>query len=262
LVRSGVPVFTSHTVLESVGTERVEKIRIAQVDGNFKPKLSSVREYACDTNLIAVGLDPVNEFIRKAEEVGLPVFSAGDAQEIAEASAAIFSGRIAGAQIAERLGKSLAPVPDEWIRLEEILKSKPGALREEDLPAAHAGVFPVLHCNQEIPCDPCTTICPKNLIQINGQDIRKIPQFIRSEAEECIGCLRCVSICPGLAITLVDFRKRVGTALVSLPYEQEIMNLKPGSLVVVTDTSGTALTSLPVKSIRQLHGFSVHTSSA
>lgn len=256
LVRSGVPVFTSHTVLESVGTERVEKIRIAQVDGNFKPKLSSVREYACDTILIAVGLDPVNEFIRKAEEVGLPVFSAGDAQEIAEASAAIFSGRIAGAQIAERLGKSLAPVPDEWIRLEEILKSKPGALREEDLPAAHAGVFPVLHCNQEIPCDPCTTICPKNLIQINGQDIRKIPQFIRSEAEECIGCLRCVSICPGLAITLVDFRKRVGTALVSLPYEQEIMNLKPGSLVVVTDTSGTALTSLPVKSIRQLHGFS------
>lgn len=256
LVRSGVPVFTSHTVLEAVGDQCVEKIRIAQVDKDFKPILSSVREYACDTILIAVGLDPVNEFIRKAEEVGLPVFSAGDAQEIAEASAAIFSGRIAGAQIAERLGKSLAPVPDEWIQLEEILKSKPGALREEDLPAAHAGVFPVLHCNQEIPCDPCTTICPKNLIQINGQDIRKIPQFIRSEAEECIGCLRCVSICPGLAITLVDFRKRVGTALVSLPYEQEIMNLKPGSLVVVTDTSGTALTSLPVKSIRQLHGFS------
>lgn len=256
LVRSGVPVFTSHTVLEAVGKERVEKIRIAQVDGNFKPILSTVREYACDTILIAVGLDPVNEFICKAEEVGLPVFSAGDAQEIAEASAAIFSGRIAGAQIAEKLGKSLAPVPDAWIQLEEILKSKPGALREEDLPAAHAGVFPVLHCNQEIPCDPCTTICPKNLIQINGQDIRKIPQFIRSEAEECIGCLRCVSICPGLAITLVDFRKRVGTALVSLPYEQEASGLKPGDLIMVTDTSGTALTSLPVHSIRKLPGFS------
>lgn len=256
LVRSGVPVMTSHTVLEAVGDQCVEKIRIAQVDKDFKPILSSVREYACDTILIAVGLDPVNEFIRKAEEVGLPVFSAGDAQEIAEASAAIFSGRIAGAEIAEKLGKSLAPVPDAWIQLEEILKSKPGALHEEQLPVITTGVFPVLHCNQEIPCDPCTTICPKNLIQINGQDIRKIPQFIRSEAEECIGCLRCVSICPGLAITLVDFRKRVGTALVSVPYEQEIMNLKPGSLVVVTDTSGTALTSLPVKSIRQLHGFS------
>ncbi len=33
------------------------------------------------------------------------------------------------------------------------------------------------------------------------------------------------------------------------------MNLKPGSLVV-TATKRLALTSLPVKSIRQLHGFS------
>jgi len=256
LVRSGVPVFTSHTVLEAAGEERVEKIRIAQVDANFHPIPSTAREFACDTILIAVGLDPVNEFIRKAEEVGLPVFSAGDAQEIAEASAAIFSGRIAGAHIADWLGKSLAPIPDEWVRLEGILKSKPGALREEDLPVEHAGVFPVLHCNQEIPCDPCTTICPKHLIRIDAQDIRKLPQFLRGEAEECIGCLRCVSICPGLAITLVDFRKRAGTALVSLPYEQEAAALRPGSLIMVTDTSGTALTSLPVHSIRKLAGFS------
>jgi len=255
LVRSGVPVLTSHTALEAVGEERVEKIRIARVDENFKPILNTVREYACDTILIAVGLDPVNEFIRKAEEVGLPVFSAGDAQEIAEASAAIFSGRIAGAHIADWLGKSLTPVPDEWVRLEGILKSKPGALREEELPTARAGVFPVLHCNQEIPCDPCTTICPKHLIRINPQDIRELPQFLRDEAEACIGCLRCVSICPGLAITMVDFRKRTGSVLVSLPYEQDAEALKPGSLIMVTDTGGTALTSLPVHSIRKLPGF-------
>lgn len=256
LVRSGVPVLTSHTVLEALGDQCVEKIRIARVDQNFKPILSTVQEYACDTVLIAVGLDPVNEFIRKAEEVGLPVYAAGDAQEIAEASAAIFSGRIAGAQITERLGKSRSPVPESWMHLEEILKSKPGALREEVLPNTFEGVFPVLHCNQEIPCDPCTTICPKNLIRIDGQDIRNIPQFLRSEAEDCIGCLRCVSICPGLAISLVDFRKRAGTALVSLPYEQEAASLKPGDLVMVTDTAGNALCSLPVHALRKLAGFS------
>ena len=256
LVRSGVPVLTSHTVLEAIGEQRVERIRIAQVDQDFKPILSTVREFACDTILIAVGLDPVNEFLRKAEEVGLPVYAAGDAQEIAEASAAIFSGRIAGAQIAERLGKTLAPIPAEWTRLEKILKSKPGNLREESFPSGTAGVFPVLHCNQEIPCDPCTTICPKDLIHLSGEDIRSLPQFLPQEDEACIGCLRCVSVCPGLAITLVDFRKRAETALVSLPYEQEAARLKPGSMVMVTDTNGTALTSLPVKTIRKLSGFS------
>ena len=256
LVRSGVPVLTSHTVLEAIGEQRVERIRIARVDQDFKPTLSTVREYACDTILIAVGLDPVNEFLRKAEEVGLPVYAAGDAQEIAEASAAIFSGRIAGAQIAERLEKTLAPIPAEWTRLEKILKSKPGNLREESFPSGTAGVFPVLHCNQEIPCDPCTTICPKDLIHLSGEDIRSLPQFLPQENEACIGCLRCVSVCPGLAITLVDFRKRAGTALVSLPYEQEAARLKPGSMVMVTDTNGTVLTSLPVKTIRKLPGFS------
>lgn len=256
LVRSGVPVFTSHTVVEALGAEHVEKIRVARVDDNFRPIASTMREYACDTVLIAVGLDPVNEFIKKAEEVGLPVYAAGDAREIAEASAAIFSGRIAGEQIAERLGKSQTQVPAEWLQLENILKSKPGELREEQLPRAAEGVFPVLHCNQEIPCDPCTTICPKHLIQIDGQDIRALPRFLRSEAEACIGCLRCVSICPGLAITLVDFRKRSGTALVSLPYEQEAEHLKPGDLITVTDTSGAALCSLPVQNIRKLAGFS------
>jgi len=255
LVRSGVPVFTSHTVVAALGAENVEKIRIAQLDGDFNPIPYTLREFECDTLLIAVGLDPVNEFIKKADDVGLPVFAAGDAYEIAEASAAIFSGRIAGAQIAERLGKSHTVVPPEWIELENILKSKPGNLRQEQLPRLNTGVFPVLHCNQEIPCDPCTTICPKHLIQINGQDIRALPEFLRNETEACIGCLRCVSICPGLAITLVDFRKRTGTALVSLPYEQDSAQIKPGDLIMVTDTNGAGLSSLPVHSVRKLSGF-------
>ena len=45
---------------------------------------------------MAVGLDSVNEFYLKAKEFGLPVVAAGDAEEIAEASAAIFSGKDQG----------------------------------------------------------------------------------------------------------------------------------------------------------------------
>ena len=253
LVRSGVPVLTSHTVLEAIGEQRVERIRIARVDQDFKPTLSTVREYACDTILIAVGLDPVNEFLRKAEEVGLPVYAAGDAQEIAEASAAIFQGGLLAPKSRNglvKLSRQSRLSGPGW----KILKSKPGNLREESFPSGTAGVFRAA-LQPGNPLRSMHNHLPKDLITLAGR-YPFVPQFLPQENEACIGCLRCVSVCPGLAITLVDFRKRAGTALVSLPYEQEAARLKPGSMVMVTDTNGTVLTSLPVKTIRKLPGFS------
>jgi sarcosine oxidase subunit alpha len=96
LLRLGVPIYTSHTVLAAHGEEHVEAVTIAQVDERFQPIPGTEKTFRCDTVLIAVGLDPVDEFYRKAQEFGIPAFAAGDAQEIAEASAAIFTGRIAG----------------------------------------------------------------------------------------------------------------------------------------------------------------------
>ena len=94
LLRMGVPIYTRHTILSANGTERVESVTIAQVDDNFQPLPGTERSFECDTVLIAVGLDPVNEFHLKAREFGMLVAAAGDAEEIAEASAAIFSGKI------------------------------------------------------------------------------------------------------------------------------------------------------------------------
>jgi len=37
LVRMGVPIYTSHTVLSANGSEKVESVTIAKVDENFKP---------------------------------------------------------------------------------------------------------------------------------------------------------------------------------------------------------------------------------
>ncbi|HOC23553.1 MAG TPA: FAD-dependent oxidoreductase, partial [Anaerolineaceae bacterium] len=163
LARSGVPIYTSHTVVEALGADHIEKVVIAQLDEQFQPIPGTEKIFSCDTLLIAVGLDPVNEFTRKAQEVGLPVYAAGDAHEIAEASAAIFSGKIVGNQIAERLGKPIESIPQEWYRIEDILKSKPGKTFAEVPYSETKGVFPVLHCTQEIPCDPCANICPRNL---------------------------------------------------------------------------------------------------
>jgi NADPH-dependent 2,4-dienoyl-CoA reductase/sulfur reductase-like enzyme/ferredoxin/bacterioferritin-associated ferredoxin len=255
LARFNVPILTSHTILEAKGRERVKSVIIAKVDERFQPLPETEREIACDCVLIAVGLDPVNEFLYKAEEVGLPVFSAGDSTEIAEASSAMFSGKIAGIEIAAHLGFDGPPVPDSWHRFESLLKSHPGkVLQLDDVPIS-GNVFPVMHCRQEIPCDPCANICPYGLIHLNGESILGLPEYASRDEKNCIACERCVAICPGLAITLVDFRKGLQQALVSIPLEFSENFINVGDLVHVTDIDGMNLGQYPVTRIRRLPQF-------
>ena len=113
LVRLGVHIFTRHTVVAAHGRNSVEGVTIADLDEKWKIVAGSEKHFAVDTILIAVGLAEVNEFYIKAEQWGMDVFSAGDAQEIAEASAAMFSGKIEGLKIARfyRIGCGGNPTP-------------------------------------------------------------------------------------------------------------------------------------------------------
>ncbi|HNY99945.1 MAG TPA: FAD-dependent oxidoreductase [Anaerolineaceae bacterium] len=251
IVRMGVPIYTSHTVLSANGTDRVESVTIAKVDSNFKPIPGTERSFECDSLLIAVGLDPVNEFYLKAKEFGMTALVAGDAEEIAEASAAIFSGKIKGLETARSLGYEIGEIPASWYRTGEILKSKPGKVTSEQLPEVRTGVVPVIHCVQEIPCDPCSALCPHGLIDINNRDIRSIPQFI-GNSYCCEVCERCVAGCPGLAITLVDYRSNPEKPLVSIPYEFTRETIKATDVVTVLDTEGEPLGDLEVYSIHSI----------
>lgn len=243
LVRMGVPIFTSHTVLSANGTDSVESVTIAAIDKDWKPIPGTEQTFACDTLLIAVGLDPVDEFYCKAREFGLNAFAAGDADEVAEASAAMFSGKIRGLEIARALGCDVPEIPQDWFRTSEILKSRPGQITHETVPDDDEAVYPVIHCSQEIPCNPCTSVCSQGAIFIEETDIRGVPDYIAKKlGVECIACEKCVTICPGLAITLVDTRKQTDeTALVTIPYEFGREALHAGDMVTVTDTGGNAL---------------------
>lgn len=255
LARFNVPIMTSHTILEARGKEHVQSVIVAKLDENFQPISGSEREFACDCVLIAVGLNPVDEFLQSAKEVGLPVFAAGDAAEIAEASAAMFSGKIKGIEIAQFLGKEAPEIPDEWRTFEDILKSKPGKISIFEESAPESGVFPVMHCQQEIPCDPCASVCPNHLILIDPDDIRGLPKYLQNSEKNCIACERCVAICPGLAITLVDFRKDPLLPTISIPLEFSEQHLQADDLVSVTDIRGTVLGRFPVLSTRRLRQF-------
>lgn len=70
----------------------------------------------------------------------------------------------------------------------------------------------ILECVQEIPCNPCVDSCPVNAISM--KDINAPPVI---DFDKCIGCRKCVGLCPGLAIFVVKVKD--GKGLITLPYE-------------------------------------------
>ncbi|MCD6329994.1 MAG: FAD-dependent oxidoreductase [Candidatus Cloacimonetes bacterium] len=246
LQRLGVPIYTSHTILSANGKDQVESVTIARIDENFKPVSGTEITISCDTILIAVGLNPIDEFHKEAEEAGMKVFSTGDAEEIAEASSAMFNGKITGIKIAKALNRSSKKIPEEWSRKAAVLKSPPEKTLPYILPEANEGVFPVFHCVQEIPCNPCTSVCPLDQIKISDESLLGLPSF----KGECTGCMKCLTACPALAITMVDYRKDAHLPTVSIPYEIGNYPVESGQLITVVDIEGEFLDELAVINVR------------
>jgi NADPH-dependent 2,4-dienoyl-CoA reductase/sulfur reductase-like enzyme len=125
LSRLGVPILTSHTVLEASGVDRVRKAKITRVDDHWNPVLGSEIEVDVDIICMAVGLKPNIEL---PLTVGCKViyepilggrvplhnecmetsrkgfYVAGDIAGVEEADTAIEEGRLAGIDVAEKLG--------------------------------------------------------------------------------------------------------------------------------------------------------------
>ena len=127
----GVPILSSHTVLEARGpVGEVDSVVVVRVDDGAKPVAGSERELACDTVCLAVGLTPSAELLALAgarlrfdsalggwgpaldEAVRTSVatvFAAGDCAGfhdgmLANAELARRQGRLAGLAAAESLG--------------------------------------------------------------------------------------------------------------------------------------------------------------
>ena len=233
--RLGVPVFTSHTVIRAEGTDHLERVVIAKIDKNFKPIPDTESVIEADTLLIAVGLTPVDELIKQAEAFGFSTYAAGDADLIAEASAAMFSGKIAARRILRDMGHDIE-IPPEWDETLRILRGKPGPTGDMFPIPKNLEIYPVIRCLQEIPCNPCTEVCVKQSIKIKDRSMIGRPQFVG----DCLGCLRCVSICPGLAITLVDksYDPSKKKARVVIPWEMPKKTITIGQKVKTVGLEG------------------------
>lgn len=252
--RMGVPVHLKTTVLAAFGHEKVEKVTVAEVDKDWNPILSTAKTYETDTLLIAAGLTPVDEFYDLAVSYGFKVIKTGDADEIAEASSAMFGGKIAGLKMAKMLGKDIEITP-VFIEKAEILKSKPGEVFEPKPIVIKENFTPVFQCFQEIPCNPCTTVCPKGCISLVGTqgNILDIPAYT---VDQCTSCGLCVAICPGLAVSLAR-KIDEAAAEVILPHEY-ILNFTPGDKIDITDIDGNILEKAEVVSIRFNKKYKTH----
>lgn len=251
--RMGVPLYLKHTVIATEGHNKVERVTIAAVDDNFQPLLETAQTFLVDTLLIAVGLTPVDEFFEIANKFGFTVVKAGDADEIAEASSAMFGGRIAARRLANLLGKAVTIDPS-FTQKAEILKSRPGRIFPPAPVSLDENFQPIIRCHEEIPCNPCTSVCPVNAIQLRGDrnDLMDLP-FYRGG---CTGCMQCVLICPGLAITLA---RKIDEhfAEVVLPHEF-LPTFNVGKSLALTDLSGNFLEDGEILKIRYIKKFKTH----
>ncbi|MBN1519736.1 MAG: FAD-dependent oxidoreductase [Spirochaetales bacterium] len=238
IIRMGVPIHLSTTVLSVEGDGKVERVTVAAVDKDWQPLLDTARTYEVDTVLVATGLSPCDEFYRQAVSFGFTAVRAGDAEEIAEASSAMFGGKIAALALAKMLGKDVS-IDQAWLDKREVLKSRPGDIIERESVEPGPEWRPVFFCTEEIPCNPCTTVCPTHSIQLAPRkgSIMDLPYFHGT----CKGCSSCVAACPGLAISLVRSAGG-GVAEVQLPFEFDASAWEPGTKLPLLDQDGAFVT--------------------
>lgn len=113
---------------------------------------------------------------------------------------------------------------------EDLAKVTPSAER-----LAH-GPVAVIECFQQIPCNPCSTSCPRGAIS-SFNDINDLPEI---DHDRCNGCAICVANCPGLAIFVVDESHSETTAVVKIPYEF-LPVPEVGQIVIALDREGRSV---------------------
>ena len=235
LRRLGVPIMTVYTLVEAIPNEDYSCVTgaiIAQCE-NFKPiPGTEVRIDGIDCINICTGLLPDSQLLRKGAEVfGRACHGVGDAVRIGEGTSAVLRGRQCAYEIQMELGRRIdynayLTVSKEYIDsqqrpvrlLDEPRKPSPERQRK--------GGFVIADCLYGFACNPCSFSCKQGAITKSSTSVTPTIDY-----DKCIGCMECVSHCPGLAI----FGYRPDRKQLFLPIEFAV---DKGAQVFLVDDNG------------------------
>ena len=238
LRRLGVPIMTSHVLLRAIPNEDrtgVVGAVIAECK-NFKPIPGTEKIIeGIDCINICTGLIPDNQLLKKGEQLfGKRCLGAGDAIRIGEGTTAVLRGKQCAYEIAQELGvrydyNAYLQVSKQYIDSQQ----RPVRLKEHadcpDKERRDAKPFVRMNCLYGFACNPCSFSCPQGAITKASTNVTPTIDY-----SKCIGCMQCVSQCPGLAIFGYDTRKNT----LFLPVEFEVAE---GAEVFLVDDNGKKL---------------------
>ncbi|MFP4664647.1 MAG: FAD-dependent oxidoreductase [Bacteroidales bacterium] len=229
--RLGIPVMTGYILIKAIPNKDNTGIIgavIAKAE-NFKPVPGTEQKiYGIDAINVCTGLIPDDQLKDKGEEVfGRQVHTVGDALRIGEGTSAVLRGKQAAYEILEQSKTrfdydTYLNVSKEYIDsqqhpvqvLEEPLK--PTSDRAKEKP------FVLIDCLHGFACNPCAFACPYDAITKSSTSTAPHIDF-----DKCIGCMKCVNQCPGLAIFGYNLQKD----WLFLPIEYEVEEKKDVFLV-------------------------------
>lgn len=246
--RLSIPIMTSTILLEAIPNDDNTGIKGAIIADceNFKP-IPGTERLIEDIDIINVctGLIPDNNLLMKGNELfGKNCHGVGDAVRIGEGTSAVLRGKQCAYEIA--MANNVRVDYDEYLRVsKEYIDSQqhPFRVLEEpftpDKERMEKRSFVQIDCLYGFACNPCQFACKYGAITKSSTST--VPKI---DFDKCIGCMDCVTRCPGLAIFGYNTKKRQ----VFLPFEYEV---KEGIDVVLVDNNGKKLGMGNIEAIKK-----------
>jgi glycine/D-amino acid oxidase-like deaminating enzyme/Fe-S-cluster-containing hydrogenase component 2 len=210
--RLGIPVLTSHILLEAIPNEThtgVTGAIIAECE-NFKAIPGTEKRIeGIDCINICTGLIPDNQLFRKGSEVfGRNCHGVGDSVKIGEGTSAVLRGKQCAFEIMQDLGKKFNY--DDYLSVsKEYIDSQQHPVRILESPSLPTSErmwsrgFVQIDCLYGFACNPCAFACKFGAIVKSSTST--VPQI---DFDKCTGCMACVYQCPGLAIFGYNLSKK------------------------------------------------------
>ncbi len=208
--RLGIPVMLSHILIKAIPNKTRDGVIGAVVAEckNFEPVPGTEKTImGIDAINICTGLVPDDQLLIKGNDVfGRNCYGAGDAIRIGEGTSAVLKGKQVAQEIIQQMNIHMN-YDDYLVTSKEYIDSQQHPTRVIESPympdrERMDKPFVVLDCLYGFACNPCQFSCPHGAITKSSSST--VPQI---DFDKCVGCMKCVYQCPGLAIFGYNLKK-------------------------------------------------------